>query len=244
MAIIELHFYSEILGMDTQIRVAYPNEHDSTPRKTLYLLHGAGEDSGAWLRNTAVERVAERYHIAAVMPDGSDFFPTNMSRCDRFADYVTGELPRIIREMFLCLSPNREDNYIAGGGEGGYAALMMGLSQPELFGAIGSFSPVKAGFALSSPLPGRLCDAEDLAREAFAQSRKLPGIYCSAGENQSCERGADAQIHKYLSTLPGNPFCYEFHTCSGCGEWPVWQEELERFLGVYLKLPVVRSCWL
>lgn len=241
MAIIELHFYSEILGMDTQIRIAYPNEHDSTPRKTLYLLHGAGEDSDAWLRNTAVERIAERYHIAAVMPDGSDFFLTNMSRCDRFAGYVTGELPRIIREVFLCLSPKREDNYIAGGREGGYAALVMGLSQPELYGAIGSFSAVKTEFAPSGSIPGRLRDAENLAREAFAQSRKLPGIYCSAGENQTGEKGADAQIHKYLSTLPGNPFCYEFHTCPGCGEWPVRQEDLERFLGTYLKLPIWNS---
>jgi S-formylglutathione hydrolase FrmB len=254
MAVIELHLYSETLMMDTELHVIYPHEHDGVPRKTLWLLHGDSGDSSVWLRNTTVEQIASRYNIAVVMPDGIYSCFTDMYLGNRFATYVIHELPRVMREMFPKLSAAREDNYVSGYSNGGYGAFLLGLTKPYAYGAIGAFSganKVHAAYpkdgskrahdmyiAFGDPIAGSKYDTEHLAREAAASGMPLPRIYHACGEREISPEDKGPQLRTYLSGIPGNPFGYEFHAYPGYGhEWPVWQGELELFLGGYLKLP-------
>jgi S-formylglutathione hydrolase FrmB len=254
MALIELHLYSETLTMDTELHVVYPNPHDDTPRKTLWLLHGSSGDSSVWLRNTVVEQIAERYNIVTIMPDGINSCFTDMNRGNRFTTYATEELPRLMGDMFPRLSPAREDNYVSGYSNGGYGAYLLGLTRPDFYCAIGAFSganKVQGAYpkddskrahdryvVFGDPIAGSKYDTELLARKVSESGGPLPRIYQAAGAYETSDEDVGPQMQAYLSGLPGNPFDYEFHAYPGYGhEWPAWEGELERFLGVYLGLP-------
>lgn len=77
MALITLKFYSEALGMQTEVYVAMPqkssngeigieNNAGDGKYKCLYLLHGLSDDHTIWLRRTSIERYAADYGICVV----------------------------------------------------------------------------------------------------------------------------------------------------------------------------------
>jgi len=80
MAFIDLKYYSNVLGMQTEAAVILPQadiqgEYGTDnanvrpgPYKCLYLLHGLSDDHSIWMRRTAIERYASQYGIAVVMP--------------------------------------------------------------------------------------------------------------------------------------------------------------------------------
>nr|MDQ2695470.1 esterase family protein [Pseudomonadota bacterium] len=73
MISIECDFHSQVLRLGTSMRVLLPQPElaPSPPRRaypTLYLLHGLSDDHTIWHRRTAIERHAEPYGLAVVMP--------------------------------------------------------------------------------------------------------------------------------------------------------------------------------
>ncbi len=151
MAFIDLTFYSEALGIQTQALVVLPQRSsvgeigmqtkaDDTAYKTLYLLHGLSDDHTIWMRRTSIERYASEYGICVVMPCGGRSFYCNMKDGMDYYTYVARELPRRIREFFR-VSDKREDTFIAGFSMGGYGALKLALKEPETFCAAAGISP-------------------------------------------------------------------------------------------------------
>lgn len=152
MAFMNLKFYSEALGMQTEVYVVIPQRQtqgeigiSSRPigrkYKCLYLLHGLSDDHSIWLRRTSIERYASEYGICVVMPAAGKSFYTNMKYGMKYYTYIAKELPRIIRE-FLNVSGKREDNFVAGLSMGGYGALKIGLRESSSFCAAAGLSPV------------------------------------------------------------------------------------------------------
>lgn len=152
MALINLKFYSEMLGRQTEILVVMPqkstygeigiNKGVRTEKyKCLYLLHGLSDDHTIWSRRTSIERYATEYGICVVMPEGGKSFYTDMKYGDKYYSYISKELPRIVRE-FLNVSDKREDNYIAGVSMGGYGALKIGMKNCDEFCACAGLSSV------------------------------------------------------------------------------------------------------
>ena len=152
MALIELKFYSQMLGMQTEAYIIIPQKFtsgeigiegksDSKEYKCLYLLHGLSDDHSIWLRRTSIERYAAEYGICVVMPCGARSFYTDMKYGMKYFSYITEELPCVVSE-FLKVSNKREDTYIAGISMGGYGALKAALKKPEVFCACGGLSPV------------------------------------------------------------------------------------------------------
>ena len=85
MAFIQLHFFSEELGMQTEVEVIFPQKNsvgeigiDNGSRceeiKCLYLLHGLSDDQSIWMRRSSIERYATEYGICVVMPFGGKSF--------------------------------------------------------------------------------------------------------------------------------------------------------------------------
>ena len=78
MAFIELNFYSEALGMQTQVNVILPQKSsageiggssasiNAQEYRCLYLLHGLSDDHTIWMRRTSIERYASEYGICAL----------------------------------------------------------------------------------------------------------------------------------------------------------------------------------
>lgn len=149
MALMQCHFYSEVLGMNTTMHVILPQQtttqigvdtkQDKGLHKTLYLLHGLSDDDSIWLRRTSIERYASAYGIAVVMPNAHRSFYTDMAEGSAYFKYISEEVPTLARSFFP-LSAAREDNFVAGLSMGGYGAMKIVLSKPESFAAAASLS--------------------------------------------------------------------------------------------------------
>lgn len=148
MAMLTCNFYSETLGLNTSMKVLLPQQHrgekskpDNVKYKTLYLLHGFSDDDTIWTRRTSIERYADNYGIAVVMPNVHRSYYTDMAYGGDYWTFVSEELPFVARSMFP-LSDKPEDNFVAGLSMGGYGSFKLALRQPERFAAAGSFSGV------------------------------------------------------------------------------------------------------
>ena len=149
MTFLQCSFKSEVLKMEQPLNVLIPKigmldtelkrciEKNGFP--VLYLLHGLSDDHTAWMRMTSIERYAEKYGIAVVMPDVNRSFYVDMKHGGNYYTYVTKEIPHFVHSNFP-ISAKREDNYIAGLSMGGYGAFMIALRNPEMFSAAASLS--------------------------------------------------------------------------------------------------------
>ncbi len=148
MALMEVNFFSNTLGMNCQANVIIPQKNQGIGLKSrsqegkypvLWLLHGASDDCTTWLRRTSLERYVSALGLAVVTPSAHLSMYTNMAFGGNYLDYIADELRTVMYGMFP-LSEDREDNYIAGQSMGGYGAMKIGLSRPENYSAIGCFS--------------------------------------------------------------------------------------------------------
>ena len=88
MALIHVDFFSEVLGMSSQMEVILPQQtegqigigHVEKQNKypVLYLLHGMTDNQTIWTRNTSIERYAAEHGIAVVMPSAHLGWYTDM----------------------------------------------------------------------------------------------------------------------------------------------------------------------
>ena len=149
MALLELNYYSEALQSYTVVNVILPE----CPRKgpgvgmipagtyrTLYLLHGLHGNQNDWLRRTGIERYAEKYDLAVVMPGVNNSWYADTCYGAGYFTFITRELPEVCRGYFKGMSDKREDNFIAGLSMGGYGALKAALTCPETFGHCAALS--------------------------------------------------------------------------------------------------------
>jgi S-formylglutathione hydrolase FrmB len=251
MALIETHFFSEVLGMEMEINIIFPQEKQPYRKdeklKVLWLLHGGSGDATAWLRMSSIERYALEYGIAVVMPGVYNSCYTDMKHGGRFFTYITEELPNIIYHMFPRLSSLREDNFIAGFSNGGYGCFKVGLSRPDLFGAIGAFSAgdkADVEFIMDgSPkakeriilfgqdnMKNTENDLKHLGREAVKNSKVLPKVYHACGSEDPW-LDLNHFMRDFFMGLEGNPYEYQYHEAEGYGHtWEFWDMEILCFL--------------
>jgi putative tributyrin esterase len=149
MALIQCHFFSEVLQLSTSMTVILPqqtkaqigmqNVKRGERHPTLYLLHGMSDDDTIWLRRTSIERYVAPLGLAVVMPQVHRSFYTDMAYGNRYWTFLSEELPEIARSFFP-LSDAREDNFVAGLSMGGYGAFKWALNKPDQFAAAASLS--------------------------------------------------------------------------------------------------------
>ena len=151
MALIELTLFSPVLITDMEVNVILPEslnrwaspDGDLTGRcPTLYLLHGMSDDHSIWLRRTSIERYAEEYGIAIVMPTTYLGFYTDMHMGEKYWQFIAKELPSALRALFPQMSSRREDTFVAGLSMGGYGALKCGFREYDTFSRAAGLSSV------------------------------------------------------------------------------------------------------
>jgi S-formylglutathione hydrolase FrmB len=169
MALAEVSFFSQVLGLSVQANVILPQKSQGIGQAgaeregdapVLWLLHGASDDHTIWLRRTSIERYAAPLGLAVVMPAANLSFYTNMASGPRYFDYIAYELPEIMGEFFH-FSPRREDNFIAGLSMGGYGALKLALSLPEQYAAAASLSGALDISMMAQAAVAEMEDGED-----------------------------------------------------------------------------------
>lgn len=250
--LLQCHYHSPVLRRNTQINVILPTpEVEGVPLrenfKVLYLLHGLHGDAGSWVQRTSICRYAEEAGIAVVMPSVGNSFYQDMVHGERFFTYMTRELPEYIEKLFP-VSKKKEDTFIAGLSMGGYGAYYIGLSCPEKFAAIGSFSgaldigfrttPVK--LPANAPMPfymedcfGDITKVAGSDRDVFtlyeraAARGEVPRLYQSCGTADFLY-GMNRLACRKLTEM-GARITYR-ETEGIAHEWGFWDSEIQYFL--------------
>lgn len=249
--------YSKSLLQDTTFNVILP--HDGRryiwkeDPKTLILLHGLSDSAATWVRRTAIERYAERYNLAVLMPEVQRSWYQDMKYGVAAFKYITEEVLEIAGKMFH-LSTKREDVLIAGLSMGGYGALRCALERPDVFAYCGAFSgaydlediykmsisPETADVLVGTKEDYQaIFDGYDKIPDAVkieniikntVDKQELPAVYMMCGTedflySHTCR--VKALCEKYLAD-----FAYE--EWPGYHEWDMWDEAIERMLKRFL----------
>jgi putative tributyrin esterase len=209
--------------------------------KTLYLLHGMSDDHTIWQRRTSIERYAADKGIAVVMPTTHLGWYTDMYRGLKYFTFISDELPKVCRQMFPNLSPNREDTYAAGLSMGGYGALKCGLRAPEVFSRVASLSGGVDAVAITErqkpdgywvdvlgpkeDMPGSFNDLFAAASE-LKDSPIRPDVYMWCGTEDFLYEH-NVKMRDHLNAL-NYDLLYE--ESPGDHQWKYWDEKIQTVL--------------
>lgn len=143
MAYIECKLKSQILQTTVGIKLYFPTDLPAevgyTVKGVLTLLHGYTNSGDDWIQMTAAPRYAADNGLVLIMPDCGNSFYQNMMYGGAYKTFLTQEMPMLLGRMFK-LPTRRDQNFIAGLSMGGYGALFLGLSRPDLYAGCASFS--------------------------------------------------------------------------------------------------------
>ena len=139
MALIELDFRSGAINYHEEVMVVLPDGQWKPPYPVLWLMHGGMQDCSEWLRQTSIERYANKRGLAVVMPTYTNGLGTDMVHGFDYYTMLSEEVPAAIRAMLPCLSKDPAENFVAGASFGGYTAYKLALDHPERYAAAGAF---------------------------------------------------------------------------------------------------------
>ena len=247
MALLNVSFFSHVLGMCMQMDVILPQRAPGKPSvskyPTLYLLHGMSDDHTRWRRQTSIERYVEDMNLAVVMPTTHLGWYTDMYRGLNYWTYISEELPAVCREFFPAMSDKREDTFAAGLSMGGYGAIKLGLRASGTFSKAASLSGAMDMADLpKDPPPGRAFwenifgPIEDIkgsfndllaaATDLKQSGKPLTDIYMWCGTEDFLYE-ANVKMRDHLTAL-GFPFIYE--DAPGDHQWKYWDEKIQTVL--------------
>lgn len=235
MALVNMNFFSYYLGMDTPLTVLLPEKRGSKPQlhqdkkyPVLYLLHGHADDNTAWIRKSNIELLIRDFDVIVVMPTTHRGFYTNSQYGYKYFDYMTKELPIVISNMFPA-SAKREDTYVAGYSMGGYGALKLAMTCPEIYGHSASMSGATDNYFLAEK-------ARDMfSVEDFAEN--IHNVFGGADDYYGSENDIkyliDELQKKDKSLIP------QMYMCCGTKD-PLWQPyaQLKEYIQNETKLEV------
>ena len=252
MAFLQIQFFSQALNVASTVNVILPEgsqgigvtASDGTALpKVLYLLHGYSDDHSIWMRRTSVERYAAAHNLAVIMPAVNHSFYCNEVYGERYWDYVSEELPRIMHRFFR-LSDKPEDTYVAGLSMGGYGAMRLALTYPERFKAAASFSGAvntirelasipairqdrwRSVLGDLSKAPGSEVDLMHLL-EVNASAPKKPRLYISCGTADFLYD----QHQAFVPALKKHGWPVTHYEEPGIGhEWAFWDTQIKAFI--------------
>ncbi len=247
MISVKLNLFSNVLSMNNDCRILFPDNTGEEKLKVLWLCHGGSGDENAWLYYGRAAGLPDRYGIAVVLVNADDSCFTDMAYGLNFTTYFGEELPEILYQMFPCLSDRREDNYISGLSNGGYGCLLIGLTYPERFGAIGAFSAGDKADSVYQKAENneitpriRMFGREDirntpysiryLAEKVSKGNGVKPHVYHACGsEDHWLDKNLLVRDTFIQLNDPG--FAYVYDQIEGLGHvWEFWDEEILRFL--------------
>ncbi len=240
VAILDVTFHSAALNRDMQYRVVLPAKIAAGAKMpVVYLLHGGGGSFRDWSNYSDAARFAER-GLILVMPEGNDSYYVNAVERpeDRYEDYIINDLIADVESRFP-VAAGRATRAIVGVSMGGYGAVKLALSHPELFVFAGGISP--AVDVPSRPFSIKRIGQWRHHRSIFgpwgSQSRyngdpfvlartvdpaRTPYLFLTCGEQE----GLLPANRNFAALLERRNFRYEFHVVPGGHDWNQWDKRL------------------
>ena len=191
MAYLACKLKSQVMQATVGVKLYFPNdlpaEVGNTPKAVLTLLHGYTNSGDDWFQMSSAPRYAADNGLILVAPDCGNSFYHNMMYGGAYRTFLIEELPILLNSIFK-LPQGREKNFIAGLSMGGYGALYLGMTRPDIYGGCASFS-----------------GAVDLAM--MLRDKSVPGIRETFapvfGDNLSLPRASD--LHEIARKLARQP---------------------------------------
>ncbi|MFC4651991.1 alpha/beta hydrolase [Lactococcus nasutitermitis] len=244
MAVINLEYYSEVLAMNRNVKIIYPEAskvENFTEKEipVLYLLHGMTGNENSWLQRSGIERLIRHTNLAIVMPSTDLGFYVNTTYGMNYFDAIALELPKVIHNFFPNLSTKREKNFIAGLSMGGYGAFRLALGTDK-FSYAASLSGVLTFNGLESRFDenaaywqgifGSIEQFKNSDNEILALAERkteyCPKLYAWCGKQDALFAGnefAAAELKKLNYDLT-------YETSDGIHEWYYWTKKIEQVL--------------
>jgi S-formylglutathione hydrolase FrmB len=141
--------HSKILARPVAYCMVLPPSFDQNPNRhfpVLYFLHGLGDNeqsfihSGAW---NLIEDMREKGELSdfllATPNGGAGFYINSQDGKSRYEDFLLQEFFPFIEKRYR-VAPGRTHRAIAGISMGGYGALHLAFSHPQLFSSVAAHS--------------------------------------------------------------------------------------------------------
>lgn len=245
----DVTFRPAALGRDVTYRVYLPdNEAAGAKLPVVYLLHGNGGDFKNWSNWSDVGGYAAHGYIL-VMPDGDSSYFMNEVEApgERYEDFLTRDLIADVEQRFPAAA-DRSRRTIVGVSMGGFAAVKLALTRPDLFAFAGGISPAidvpsrKTTWRRWSQgqrfrrIFGPEGSAERRAADPFVlvntvDPAKTPYLYVTAGEQEALLD----PIRRFAGMLGRRGFAYEFHTKPGGHDWNEWDAQAPGCFGELMR---------
>ncbi|MGY5805758.1 esterase [Rhizobium sp. LEGMi12c] len=242
LRLVTLH--SKALDSERQMYVYTPPGYtdSSKPLPVLYLYHGFGDTVGSWvlqgrapqiLDNLLAEKKIEP--MIVVIPDTETDVPNaiaeNFPAADRRANFYPANAEAADRELTEDLIPYMKKHYrvrneasgraVAGLSQGGYQALVSGLSHLDTFGWVATFSGVS-----TTTVPNKTVDA--VLNEPEKINKALHNFTVTVG---SKDQVVGKDVAGLKATLDEKKIKHEYHEYPDLQhEMDVWRPSLVAFL--------------
>jgi S-formylglutathione hydrolase FrmB len=255
MAFVNVSVYVPEAGMNITVDMVFPNDRrwkdDAGAIKgVITLLHGfygCGED---WIRLTAAGRYAYDTGYLLICPSAGNSFYHNMAYGPPWYDIISRHLPRELGKIFK-IPGGREQNHIAGLSMGAYGAMRIGLTNPDRYGTIGSFSGALDLAALSAAAD-RLPEARSFFTPILGESLFLPDeadllktvpkeaersrasgqrIFITCGKQDELLYHVYSQNQNFLDAAKKTPLDFTYRELDGLHEWQFWDRSLAEYIG-------------
>jgi enterochelin esterase family protein len=225
---------SQVTQGKRNFKVYLPPNYGAKKLPVLYLYHGTGEDITGWekqghilhiLDNLFAEKKAQEMIVimdygVALNPEQEkmpDNYPRTVISTKNLDKVVTGELIPYIEKKYKTSGKKA----IAGLSRGSYQAMFIGVSHPEMFSAIGAFSPVIYEGTEADPF-------KELPIGNLLKSKKKPHFFIGIGEKE------DVLFFKFNKILTDylnqNSYPYILYKSPETRhEWLTWRRSLYQF---------------
>ena len=259
-----LSMESDILDYDVAYSVYLPEDYDVSQRAypVVYLLHGYTDDETGWTQFGEVKRLVDQ-EIASgdippmiiIMPDAKvTWYMNDHAGTERWEDMFIQEFIPKMEKQYRIRS-KKEYRGISGLSMGGFGALRLALSHPQLFAACAGYSSAiwtledfanmpsdayeqRFGKLIGKGLKGRKRITDhwkansvlDIVKNTSLEELKKVRIYFDIGDSDFLAIG-NSQLHIEMTKkrLP-----HEYRVRDGAHSWSFWRTSLPiglRFIG-------------
>lgn len=232
VALRDVTFRSAALDRDMKYRVLLPAEIPSgRPLPAVYLVHSGGGGFRDWSNYSDVSRFGTS--LILVMPEGNSSYYVNSATQpdDRYEDYIVNDLIFDVESRFPA-ERSRAGRAIVGVSMGGFGAVKLALSHPNLFSFAARLSPAidvpSRPFSVKripqwrqhSSIFGSWGSEARHDRDPFVLARsanpaQIPYLFLSCGEQE----GLMPANRKFAEFLASRHFKYEFHPAPRGHDW-------------------------
>jgi enterochelin esterase-like enzyme len=253
--VISKSVFSNALDKEMSVSIYLPPGYNpATNYPVLYLLYGYGGTHDSWFTGLHIDSRADELiqsdqiqPLIIVSPDYGNSFAVNTKPGEgvnpggvdvgNYAEYIVQDLVSFVDSEFSTIT-TKDGRYIGGASMGGYGALYLGFTYPELFSKVGGHSSAIWTYTTSDQFTDQrdwLYANDDLRRlrDPFmlAKNNSLHElqVYLDAGEQ-------DLLVEKNQSlfeVLEAEGMQSEFHPSPGGHDYSYWVGQLDNYLKFY-----------